>query len=109
MICADIVVTKPGGLTTSECLALGRPMIVHSPIPGQEEHNADFLLEQGAALKAVDETGLIYRLRRLLSSPAEMEALRNRAKNLGQPQAAARVLQQVLKGSAHPAAVADLK
>ena len=46
MACADIAVTKHDGLTMSECLA------VKLPIPGQEERNADYLMEQGAALKA---------------------------------------------------------
>ena len=49
MAAADLAITKPGGLTTSECLAMGLPMIVTSPIPGQEERNADFLLENGDA------------------------------------------------------------
>lgn len=40
---SDIVISKPGGLTTSECLACGLPMIVINPIPGQEEQNAEFL------------------------------------------------------------------
>jgi UDP-N-acetylglucosamine:LPS N-acetylglucosamine transferase len=59
-------ISKPGGLTTSECLALGLPMIVVSPIPGQEERNADYLLENGAALKAHDAAGLEFRVQELL-------------------------------------------
>ena len=62
MACADLVVTKPGCLTVAECLATGLPMIVNSPIPGQEERNADYLLEQGVALKANDPVTLEYRL-----------------------------------------------
>ena len=54
MTAADLVVTKPGGLSVSECLAKRRPMLLVSPIPGQEERNADYLLESGAAIKAVD-------------------------------------------------------
>jgi len=42
---ADIVVTKPGGLTTSECIAMKKPILATSPIPGQEEHNAEYILE----------------------------------------------------------------
>ncbi len=42
---ADVVVTKPGGLTTAESLASGCPMAIAEPIPGQEDRNADFLLE----------------------------------------------------------------
>jgi processive 1,2-diacylglycerol beta-glucosyltransferase len=96
MACADVVITKPGGLTTSECLALGLPMIINSPIPGQEERNADHLLEQGAALKAINAVTLEYRIRWLLDHPEKLIAMRERAKALGQPGAAAAVLQRVL-------------
>ncbi|MBS1186807.1 MAG: galactosyldiacylglycerol synthase [Burkholderiaceae bacterium] len=53
MACADLAITKPGGLSTSECLAMGLPMILNAPIPGQEEHNANYLLEEGAAVSAL--------------------------------------------------------
>src|SRR6185436_15609078 len=66
MAAADVAITKPGGLTSSECLAMNLPMIVVSPIPGQEERNADFLLESGTAVKAVDAASLAYKVRRLL-------------------------------------------
>ena len=51
MAVADLVLTKPGGLTTSEVLACGAAMAVVNPIPGQESRNSDFLLENGAAIK----------------------------------------------------------
>ena len=51
MTAADLFVGKPGGLTTSEVLAKGVPMVVINPIPGQEERNSDHLLEQGAAIR----------------------------------------------------------
>ncbi|GAA0719130.1 MGDG synthase family glycosyltransferase [Dokdonella soli] len=95
MTASDLVVTKPGGLTTSECLALGRPMIVHAPIPGQEERNCDYLLEQGAALKAVDATALDYRVRELMAQPQRMATLAQRAHALGRPHAARDVLRIV--------------
>lgn len=96
MACADLVITKPGGLTTSECLALGLPMIINSPIPGQEERNADFLLEQGAAMKAIDGVTLEYRIRTLLDHPEKLAAMRACAKALGRPLAAREVLHHVL-------------
>src|SRR5450830_1106144 len=96
MACADLVITKPGGLTTSECMAMGLPMIVNSPIPGQEERNADYLLEQGVALKAFDGVTLEYRVRRLLDEPALLAAMRGRSRALGRPDAAQRVLARVL-------------
>ena len=96
MACSDLVITKPGGLTTSECLAMGLPMIVNSPIPGQEERNADYLLEQGAALKAYDDMSLAYRLELLLSRPEKLRSLRSAAIALGKPNAAADVISIVL-------------
>jgi processive 1,2-diacylglycerol beta-glucosyltransferase len=96
MACADLAVTKPGGLTTSECLAMGLPMIVNAPIPGQEERNADYLLEQGVALKAFDSVTLAYRLRHLLDNPDVLAQMRARALRLGRAAAAAHVLDKVL-------------
>lgn len=96
MACADLAITKPGGLTTSECLAMGLPMIVNAPIPGQEERNADFLLEQGAALKAVDAVGLTWRLGQLAAAPDRLAIMRDRAGALGRPNAARDVLDIVL-------------
>jgi processive 1,2-diacylglycerol beta-glucosyltransferase len=96
MKAADLAVTKPGGLTSSECLAMGLPMILVNPIPGQEERNADYLLENGAALKAYDGPGLEFRVRSLLADPARLAALRAKALALGRPQAAAAILDRVL-------------
>ncbi len=99
MACSDLVITKPGGLTTSECLAMGLPMIVNSPIPGQEERNADYLLEQGAALKAYDDLSLAYRLELLLSQPEKLKSMRLAATALGKPYAARDVIQRVLESA----------
>ena len=96
MTCADLAVTKPGGLTTSECLAVGLPMLVVSPIPGQEERNTDYLLEAGAALKAHDLAGVDYRVRQLLAEPSRLATLRVRARAIATPQAAQTILRHVL-------------
>lgn len=96
MASADLAITKPGGLTTSECLAVGLPMIVVSPIPGQEERNADFLLENGAAMKACDAGALAWRVDHLLRQPERLKTMRENALRLGRPDAACRVLDTVL-------------
>lgn len=96
MACSDLVITKPGGLSTSECLAMGLPMILNQPIPGQEERNADYLLEQGVALKACDAATLEYRVRHLLDNPGLLAVMRTRARRLGQAHAAQEVVGTVL-------------
>ena len=96
MTCADLAITKPGGLTSSECLAVGLPMLVVSPIPGQEERNADYLLEAGAALKAHDLAGVDYRVRKLLKNPSRIAAMRERALAVATPHAAQSVWKCVM-------------
>ncbi len=62
---SDIVISKPGGLTTSECLACGLPMIVINPIPGQEEQNAEFLENSNLAYWIKDDDnplGVIFKV-----------------------------------------------
>jgi hypothetical protein len=54
MDAADLIVSKPGGLTTSEVLAKGKPMLIIDPIPGQEQRNCEVLLEAGAAARLFD-------------------------------------------------------
>ncbi|MBI3714265.1 MAG: glycosyltransferase [Burkholderiales bacterium] len=113
MACADLMITKPGGLTTSECLAMGLPMIVNAPIPGQEERNADYVMEQGAAWKAVDHLALEFRVRELLRNPEQLQHMRNQAQRIGRPQAAKQVLLRVMadlerRDAKLPHAVSDL-
>jgi processive 1,2-diacylglycerol beta-glucosyltransferase len=92
MSAADLVVTKPGGLTVSECLARHKPMLLVSPIPGQEERNADYLLEAGAALKAADAATLEFKLGQLLADPARLRAMSEAAHRTGRPHAARDVI-----------------
>ncbi|HTL73589.1 MAG TPA: glycosyltransferase, partial [bacterium] len=95
MAVADLIITKPGGLTTSEALALGKPLFILNPIPGQEAANSDFLLEHGAAAKANRVEDLPYRVEQLLGSKklGEMGKL---AKSLGRANAAQAICREVL-------------
>jgi processive 1,2-diacylglycerol beta-glucosyltransferase len=88
MAAADLLVSKPGGLTTSEALARGTPMVVVNPIPGQESRNSDFLLENAAAVKVNNVATLPYKLNQLLATPGRLAELTANAKRLGHPQAA---------------------
>ncbi|MHB1037684.1 MAG: MGDG synthase family glycosyltransferase [Pirellulales bacterium] len=96
MAAADLVVSKPGGLTTSEALASGAAMLVVNPIPGQESRNSDFLLENGAALKINNLATLSYKLAGLLAEPARLETLKQNARRLARPRAAFDVAQVAL-------------
>jgi processive 1,2-diacylglycerol beta-glucosyltransferase len=96
MASADLAVTKPGGLTVSECLAVGLPMVLISPIPGQEERNADYLMEQGVAVKAPDGVALKYKIGQLLKEPERLKQMREKMRGLGRPDAARAVLNRVL-------------
>ena len=95
MACSDLVITKPGGLTTSECLAMGLPMIVNDPVPGQEECNANYLLEAGVAMKASDWSTLAYRVEYLMGHPEKLLEMRNRARAIARPDAARTVIDTV--------------
>ncbi len=96
MAVADLIITKPGGLTTSEALALGKPLFILNPIPGQEAANSDFLLERSAAVKVNRVEDLPFRIEKLLGSKKLAEMARA-AKSLGRPQSATAVCREVLK------------
>lgn len=97
MAIADVVVSKPGGLTTSETLARGAVMAIINPIPGQESRNSDFLLENGAAIKANNTPALAYKVDLLLKDPARMKALRENVRRIAKPRAAFEVVEKSLE------------
>lgn len=105
---ADIVITKPGGLTTSEILACGSAMAIINPIPGQESRNSDHLLELGAAVKIHSPETLPHKLSALLEDPPRLAALRATAKKHARPTAALDIVRHALAMINHPAAPAPL-
>jgi processive 1,2-diacylglycerol beta-glucosyltransferase len=96
MASADLVVSKPGGLTTSEVLARGAALVVVNPIPGQESRNSDYLLEEGAAIKANHTATLAHKVEQLLDNPARLATIRTNAARIARPQAAYEVARQAL-------------
>ena len=85
MSIADLIVTKPGGLTTSESLASHLPMVIINPIPGQEEENAKFLEEKGIAIwiKKTDDTSNI--IKSLFLNPDKLSEMRKNTYLLAHP------------------------
>lgn len=96
MAVSDLVVSKPGGLTTSEALARGAAMVVVNPIPGQESRNSDFLLENGAAIKVNHLATLAYKVEGLLRDGERLARLKENARRLGRPRAAFDVAERAL-------------
>lgn len=96
MAAADLIVTKPGGLTTSEALACGVPLVMIDPIPGQETRNSDFVLENGAGVKVNSLATLSVKLEALLQDEPRLMNLRLRARALGSPVASYAVARSVL-------------
>ena len=85
---SDLFIGKPGGLTTSEAMACGLPMVVFQPIPGQEERNSDHLLEYGAAVRCNQVTTLAYKVDLLLQDKPRLKRMSDAARSLGRPDAA---------------------
>lgn len=95
MEASDLAVTKAGGLTVTECLARGLPMVLFNPIPGQEEMNADWLAENGAAVKVKHPDLLAFKLGRLLGDGQRLGAMKRAARGLARPAAAFEILGDV--------------
>jgi processive 1,2-diacylglycerol beta-glucosyltransferase len=94
---ATLFIGKPGGLTSSEAMAAGLPMLVGMPIPGQEERNSDHLLEKGAAIKFNDVTVITYKIDKLLDEPERLARMREAARGLGRPNAAQVIVETLLR------------
>jgi processive 1,2-diacylglycerol beta-glucosyltransferase len=88
MTASDIIVGKPGGLTTCEALAKGLAFVIVDPIPGQEERNSDHLLENGVAIRSNNPATLGYKIAKLLDDPARLERMRQNALAFARPNAA---------------------
>ncbi len=96
MSVSSLIVSKPGGMTTSECLAKGLPMLIIDPIPGQEERNAQFLVSSGIAARVDDKKQIGTAIEDLLRSPAQLKRMRAKALEHGMPNAAENIAKFVL-------------
>jgi processive 1,2-diacylglycerol beta-glucosyltransferase len=94
---SDIIVTKPGGITTAEALAKGLPMLIINPLPGQEAMNTKFLLAEGVAVKAQEPVDVITLLEELLYNKAKLRIMSDRARKLSKPDSGIRIAQLMLE------------
>lgn len=89
MDAADFIISKPGGLTTSETLAKGLPMIIMNPLPGQEDRNLNFLVNNGAAIMVNDTYSISEALNLMLDCPWRVALLEESVSRIGKPAATA--------------------
>ncbi|MBU0549258.1 MAG: glycosyltransferase, partial [Candidatus Omnitrophica bacterium] len=97
MSAADLIITKPGGITCAEALSKGLPMLIVSPIPGQEANNTSFLVGQKAAIKIANAKDLVKVITDLYNHPEKLKALSESAKRISKP-AAAEDIAKLLSG-----------
>jgi len=96
---ASLIITKPGGMTTSESLAKGLPMVIINPIPGQEMRNTDFLLKNGIAIRVGKTHDIGEEIELLLKSSERLRAMREAAYAHAKPHAAMDIAKLILNGS----------
>jgi processive 1,2-diacylglycerol beta-glucosyltransferase len=96
MSAADLIVGKPGGLTTSEALAKGLIFVIVNPIPGQEERNSDHLLEKGCAIKCNNLPVLAYKIDELVKDRARFEAMKKNVREFARPNASREIVEKLL-------------
>lgn len=95
MAAADLMIGKAGGLSCAEALAVGLPLFVIDPIPGQEVRNAEFLVQRGAAVLIEGPAQLAGAVAHHLSSPELQRSMTAAARSLGRPAAAQAALRAI--------------
>jgi processive 1,2-diacylglycerol beta-glucosyltransferase len=98
MSASDILLGKPGGLTTCEGLAKELAFVIVKPIPGQEERNSDHLLENGVAIRCNNLPALSFKLDRLLGQPERIRLMQKNAGRLARPLAAEDIVSELARG-----------
>lgn len=97
---SDIILTKPGGITTAEALARGLPMLIVNPLPGQEAMNTKFLLNEGVAIKAESPEDVSILLEELLDNKSKLKVMSDKARLLARPDSSVRIAKSVLEAIA---------
>ncbi len=94
---ADIIVTKPGGMTITEALIKELPIFIMSPIPGQEERNSHFLTSTGAAESISKDADVYTLIRKLIDNPYKLAEMKEKSKKLSTPDSGYRIVQLMEK------------
>ena len=96
MAISDLVISKPGGLTTSESLASNLPMIIINPIPGQEEENAEFLESKGTGVWIRKNDSPYEILKNIIDNPVKLEEMKKNTEILAKKHSTEDICKTVL-------------
>lgn len=97
MHACDVVASKAGGLTVSESMAAGKPMIFYGEAPGQEAGNRTYVMQAGAGLYAHDTAQFVEYARMLLTDRAICQSMAVAARRIGMPHATQAVANEILR------------
>lgn len=97
MSVASLVVTKPGGLTSSESLASGLPMVIINPLPGQEDGNAEYIVSSGAGVWIKKDDNIEVLMNNLLNNEETLKNMQTQSQKVGKPNAAKNICEIILK------------
>ena len=96
MSVSDLVITKPGGLTTTESLASGLPLIIIDPLPGQEEENSEFLENSGAGIWVKDSDNIETILLDIFNNPDKLETMKSKARLIAKKNSTQNIVETLL-------------
>ncbi len=94
---SDFIISKPGGVTCAEIITKEKPLIIYSPLPGQESDNADFLLNYGVAVKATYVNKIPYLIKNILNLDLKIKSIKDISAFLKKPNAAKEIISFVEK------------
>ena len=97
MSISDIIITKPGGVTISESLSAGLPIIAINPIPGQEEENAEFLEKNQLAIWIKKDDDIKKALEEIINNDEKLKVLKENTKKFAKPNSSKNICKIILE------------
>lgn len=97
MYAADVLITKAGPGTISEAFIAGLPLILYSKMPGQEDGNIGYVVNQGAGIWAPHPDQMVESLRNWIANPVDLKNVSNRSKQLAKPNASKEIAEVLEK------------
>ncbi|MGD7061715.1 diglucosyl diacylglycerol synthase [Bacillus altitudinis] len=95
----DCMITKPGGITLTEATAIGVPVILYKPVPGQEKENALFFEDYGAAIVINRHEDILESVTNLLQDEKKLESMKQNIKKLHLKQSSQTILEDIVEQS----------